>query len=1134
MPRQQHHPTDTKRYNQGANRDLDKELLGSLSEGEYVDAKNMRPNASDGDAAAIEKIFGEEVIHINKAPFCILGNSDPLPGSYLCIGTVEINDHIIEFWADEDEIEDSIIRIDGDVVLKSLDFPITAANPLQIAKNESCIGGEVYITDYVVTPMFFNIQDLIDNKCELKFFDNFNLDRSLILLKVPVDHPVFIELLQVGSGINIIPDAKIETRGGSGLPTGTYQYRIRYVTESGDRTKLSVATPPIIVPVRSDISSPIYPGLMTHGGGVGAATNFRIKIRFRVTNLSDFDFIEVVRIAYNTGSGVNAPQTAQVIAKIDIEKQEISIIDFIDANATSEGEILTDEDETDLMKTIARAKAIRYFNQRLFMMNVEFESREVKDNVGVPLIEFKEGLDNETIYPTIDNIGQIGHRDTYNHTYFKSYMRGEKFGFAIVFFDGLGERTFAIPVKGGENFEFPNRRDKASENTLKSTANGDGFQKTVAAATVDGDVDFTHEVFDLKEATHKNDVKSFISILQKGNKETKTANLLGDSGILAYASTGDQGNSKDPISGAFHKSEEIGFRPLTPVDQDRTEVDGHNIVINTGVKSENEGWVTFNGANSGTINTGTNARYHPDGFKPRYFALGGAIEGIENIPPWVESFAVVRTNAAGKVVTQGLGFYSIRPGEFTSFKSIPASKEPDEFWFHSSDFNNGFANSSTVQNNLSIHQVQLASPLGFFSEWYSCRRHRSFNPFSPLSGLLKRRDTHIDMISYARILREPGVDKGQINTGDGPTQVGFSFDYGIGITDTSIKNLGGGYVAYGKWRNNASNVADTYTTPIVGMGNVPYNIESLIENTDTHTGRSSGEFFKLKCRTASLATPYKTEFVGSITEVSFDDIRVKNWHEPMYITNIIRKGVDVPKQNITEYLETGQYQKTNSIIGKGDDQNFQEFFLVDERPEDCIPENNDPNNPSIDKIIEVEFLIEGVKKYLNVTFKSQTQLSAILQDILINGFFIDSEGRKIEGIFRSSDIFGNRRHFKITIDNVDLANNAPTSDAFVRIRYDNTDPIRFFGGDVTISEDVFAPIDVDGTNGDPDGATSLDHNSNKVPFFPLITGFPYHKFEINPRYYQARTTRINLQINPITGLSEEPDRIENESRFNLL
>ena len=67
-------------------------------------------------------------------------------------------------------------------------------------------------------------------------------------------------------------------------------------------------------------------------------------------------------------------------------------------------------------------------------------------------------------------------------------MRGEKYGFAVVFFDSTGERTFALPIPNAEDFQMPNRRDIANTDVLDSVRKGTTptSRKPVYAATVNG------------------------------------------------------------------------------------------------------------------------------------------------------------------------------------------------------------------------------------------------------------------------------------------------------------------------------------------------------------------------------------------------------------------------------------------------------------------------------------------------------------------------------------------------------------------------------------------------------------------------------------------------------------------------
>ena len=170
MPITQHQPKDIKRYNKGANRDVDEELIGSMSDGVYLDSSNMRPLSMDGHAGALEKIKGEEILHRNKKSLCIDGDETAQTGNFVCMGDIEVNDHIVEFWAERSGAEYPLIRIDGDIVARSPDLTISADAPLQMDKNESCIGVEIYDCDNKTPLLIFNIQQLLEHTCEEKFF----------------------------------------------------------------------------------------------------------------------------------------------------------------------------------------------------------------------------------------------------------------------------------------------------------------------------------------------------------------------------------------------------------------------------------------------------------------------------------------------------------------------------------------------------------------------------------------------------------------------------------------------------------------------------------------------------------------------------------------------------------------------------------------------------------------------------------------------------------------------------------------------------------------------------------------------------------------------------------------------------
>ena len=97
--------------------------------------------------------------------------------------------------------------------------------------------------------------------------------------------------------------------------------------------------------------------------------------------------------------------------------------------------------------------------------------------------------------------------------------------------------------------------------------------------------------------------------------------------------------------------------------------------------------------------------------------------------------------------------------------------------------------------------------------------------------------------------------------------------------------------------------------------------------------------------------------------------------EPIYVVNIIAKDRTVVYGNATTYVETGHQQKIESKIGVWSDGYGLDhsFELVDERWEDCIPNALSPDVSSENRYVYV-----GDKRWLNITYKSASQISTIL------------------------------------------------------------------------------------------------------------------------------------------------------------
>ena len=1111
MPKHQHQPWDIKSFNLGANKDKDKDLLGASSKGEYVDANNMRPTEIDGDTFALDKIGGEEIKYPNLNNACGVATPyAPFPPTmdYQCMATEEINDRIVEVWADKNKVGDSFIRVDGKIVLMSPKFPISVDYPPQTAKNETCVGGEIYITDFHVPPMIFNIDDMIKNggvdgnPCTPKYFLDFDLNNYSINLSRQQDHPVFVEMIDLTSPNPqyVIPNAIQETAGGTSMAVGMYQYAIRYGYTAGDVTVWSVNTPLIPVVDIMSAETPTYPSVRQVGvpPSPGIGRGYGIKIRFRVNNVLKYNKIEIRRVSYDAGDPLGTTHQAFLIHTIvDIEELPLgTVIDFLDRGAGGE-EIITPDTDTEILSAIDSAKAIRYYNNRLYLMNIKYADRDISpSDIGIPKV------DGHYTYPILHNMGKQGHHRIYNSAYYKSYKRSERYSFAMVFLDNLGQKSFAIPLDS--NYQYPDRRDTVSATTLadvKAFGKGDSTDgnSTVKAADSVAGVSYTHEVFDMKQAIHKNNVVDFFNIMCITPNPLDINPGRNTNDCETYTTSYPSGFPTPP--GTRVTVDEIGYKPLRPTGKTDT-ITNHDAVISTAVyQGSGGGWKKYSNQDASPV-AGTN--YFPKGFGPNYYSLGSAIKKINfNNIPWAQSAYVVRTKSAERIIAQGIGCYAFL--EAGGIIGPNVCKDLSKFLFFSQDIAAGLVDAATITDmvdNPSSYQVEFVSPLGFFSEVYSGE-----------GELIPNNDNSIDIVSYLRILYEDG----SINLGDsnvGPQVIG-----------------NGGYVEFGRWRNY-----DQGTVGPSAMFNDNRNREltgekkvfdlSLVEYPVSLGTDSRQPMFRIT--TTYTGGLYEFYGSGGGANNDFEDAGLKNWHEPMYIINIIKKENIPDDGNVVEYYETGQYLKKESLIAKYDPTldvaESQVIYLVDERWEDCISNVYAPiaTRELQQRYIYIKETSNSVpKRWVDITYMDNTLIGNILLDIETN----NSATYGIYGVYTHTN--SNDEFYGIKIGRQGTVNGFDTSawyitipEAFIPVdqsliyvNYDDNIPIKFFGGDTYLGESIFSPIDC---KGEPTGGGSTN--------FKFDNGWPYNRFEVNPRLFTPNKVQPGVAI---------INRIQDSFRFRM-
>lgn len=1023
--KQEHQPYDVHTFSAGADSDTEPELLGSKNDGSYNDMRNGTPTKVGGQAQGVRKLGGETVVYPDNLP----------AGDYKSVCEQQVISYHVELWVDRAGIAPSLIRVNGTIVLQSSLFEPTADPQPQMSISERRDDPTICITAKNFVPYVFNVKDMVDSLISdpTKYFSAFNPKLYQVNLYTNLDVPVYRQHVNVG--------------GGAGLPIGNYQYRIRLITKAGDQTNFSVATPMIPVVENMSSSSDQFPYAKTYGNQPSPTTRTRygIHLQFRVTNFFNYDYIEILRVAWNQGAGIGFNPTPVIVGRIDISPNEVSVRDFIDPGDQNVDPPVAISDATldTQANVLTGAKTSRFFDSRLEFANINVQSKLTE-------LTFDQ-ISGAEVHPVIQNIGKAGFGDLYNFVNYRHYTHGERFGLAINCFDGVFGSGFSQKVTNGTNVEIPNRRDIISATTALYSYGG-----TVKAATVDGTVDQTHEVFDLTQAESKSDTCSFKNIYRKE-----------DLGLWGWKSQADVTQNCDEDEGAIENHGAVVeplvpnkvfpyYHPYTPVKRNDSDVRGHNYVTNVEVSKSNH------------LVPANNADYRPAGFGATYFSQGLLLAGVDNIPEWVRGFSVVRTDAAGRVVAQGLGTYFMEPAEFNFLSNAKlCTKATRKFWFYCPDIEDGIVSSDTLNDiieNPEDYSLQFVSPLGFFSEVYNFEKN-SLNP---------DRNRLIDMISYARMIRD--VDGGQIN----PME-----DANMGIPGGD----GFRYVAFGKWRNTGQ------TPPAFGTVDGGNRIFGISQVDRISEGR--GTYLSFEVDGVDI---YGRANVGGVTDREFEDQGMKDWTEPVYMVNIVRTGAEPKNEDITLYKQC-HFQKIESVIGRGNGAADQEYVLVDERWEDCIPALTSTHpTASTDRFVYIQRAAGNVEQWINITFKTPAQVAAIITAITNTGSYLGATG-----VYRHTN--SNDRTFTIVFNQPGFY---PQDGELIMVRYDKTAPIRFWGGDATIGEAIFAPIDRQ--------ADAHDDASNTQ--FAIGLGFPYRTFKVNPRHYIiARTTGINrIQDEPWTRL----------------
>jgi len=272
---------DIQTYSGGVNSDTSAELL-QVAKGEYLDSHNMRRSSSIGNKDAKEKIKGEQVLYDE---YIYPDGSTEVLTSYDCLNYTHCKGYQIAIWASRDFSTNPsllpLITIDDKIVCQSDELGFLVEYPIQSDVNESCVGGEVFYTDFHITPMYFNVQDLLDNynSNTQVYFSSFNPNIYTITLKKQNDQPVF-------EGYS----------NGNGLDFGYYAYAVQYVDATGNKASVGTFTPmiPMIQNYTDSLAGTNAPNHLTRGSSNNfTPKQYGINLRYRITNTSNYSYLIV-------------------------------------------------------------------------------------------------------------------------------------------------------------------------------------------------------------------------------------------------------------------------------------------------------------------------------------------------------------------------------------------------------------------------------------------------------------------------------------------------------------------------------------------------------------------------------------------------------------------------------------------------------------------------------------------------------------------------------------------------------------------------------------------------------------------------------------------------------------------------
>lgn len=1066
MLKPQHDPWHRKNFVLGANSDVDRNMLPP---GIYTDAFNMRPASVDGNSGAIKRIGGEVLRYSNAN---MLGAD-----TYVCLGSVSVKGHVVTFWASTDgNAYPPFIEVDGVISAMSFGIPYRFDRPHQYAEVVECKkAGVIYVADHASPHLYWDVQSLIDNQGTQFYFSAFNINTVTVGLNTP---PIIIWLNE--------QEPLVDRSGLIGLNTGQYSYSARLKAPTGDATNWGPETNLFNVPAKYtpevivNGQSSNYPGGRSFGGPTDpqVPTSYGLNMEMRIDNAFGYSYVEIKRRRFNDGAGLTGAGVEEIIARIPIVPGQLNIIPFcdnIDSNIVPE--VVAPNEADNILVNPTKAKSVEYANSRLTYFNFEVEPQPT----GMVFRTVDGRLATSITKKLVRNVGGIDVPDTYAnpfiHGNYSSYQRGEVNGFGYQMLDSSQGRWFATDIPGLENYQHPNRRDIKGANGAWGADSAIYSDDPIWAANVDlsgvtleGPVGQTFEVM-TQGLGAKSDCETVLNVAAQNG--STPGDSVGRSSAAFFAFGSSLPNGLENTGGFVRPDTTAGsYRPWDPRNN-AAGASGYNIPPNVArlVAPVAAPPSDTNLLNQNFISNVEDARGRI--FGPTYQALGTLLYGMDNIPKSVSCFGVVRTERAGRVIMQGMGSPVLIPND-----QVPANKSTTALNVFFPEAEAGSVSQAELDNlaqNPGDYDVQIVAGFGEYTEinGYSGEDVIVNPPFFP--GIPFRCAHLMDIMMYARIME----DHGQVNVGEPPAGV-------MGQQPISGSPAPpGNYVSQDQWRRigtmqgtDASPGAQDYSF-MRQPGNDGNSYFSLTGFAPQSTERGTS-FYRLTFNQYVYSPG--TDTVG--LETLFDSPTVRNFHQPYYVVNIIRRNAQVPASNSTPYKPTGCWVGMNTRIGIYSSQQ-NSFRLLGQREwMDCVNYLGDeyryvyvqpPNGPE--------------QRWLCVTGNTVISVPVILLSITSIGFWIAPDGGRVYGLY--DRVFNNGQQF-LVFGNYFAG---PPEGSSIYVRYDSTAPLRVFGGDTTIAQQVHAIHDVQATRND------IDNNNPTGELNIYGLPLPYAGFLMNPRYF---------------------------------